>query len=86
MSCSRRSALRVISVGAVLFGLILAVVIIGFRTNQGAPDPDEDAQTQPLGLTPTSINSRRPFRARPAKLRGRGPPVRERLSFPERIT
>jgi Na+/H+-dicarboxylate symporter len=43
-----------ISVGAVLFGLILAIVIIGFRKIKARLHPDEDAQTQPLGLTPTS--------------------------------
>jgi len=44
----------VISVGAVLFGLVLAVVIIGYRKIKARLHPDEDAQTQPLGLTPTS--------------------------------
>jgi Na+/H+-dicarboxylate symporter len=44
----------VISVGAVLFGLVLAIVIIGFRKIKARLHPDEDAQTQPLGLTPTS--------------------------------
>jgi len=43
-----------ISVGAVLFGLVLAVVIIGYRKIKARLHPDEDAQTQPLGLTPTS--------------------------------
>lgn len=43
-----------ISVGAVLFGLVLAIVIIGFRKIKARLHPDEDAQTQPLGLTPTS--------------------------------
>jgi Na+/H+-dicarboxylate symporter len=43
-----------ISVGAVLFGLALAIVIIGFRKIKARLHPDEDAQTQPLGLTPTS--------------------------------
>lgn len=43
-----------ITVGAVLFGLVLAVVIIGYRKIKARLHPDEDAQTQPLGLTPTS--------------------------------
>jgi Na+/H+-dicarboxylate symporter len=43
----------VISVGAVLFGLVLAAVIIGYRKINARLHPDEDAQTQPLGLTPT---------------------------------
>ena len=33
----------VISVGAVLFGLVLAVVIIGYRKIQARLHPDEDA-------------------------------------------
>jgi Na+/H+-dicarboxylate symporter len=43
-----------ISVGAAAFGLLLAVVIIGYRKINARLHPDEDAQTQPLGLTPTS--------------------------------
>lgn len=43
-----------ISAGAVVFGLVLAIVIIGFRKIKARLHPDEDAQTQPLGLTPTS--------------------------------
>ena len=43
-----------ISVGALVFGLLLAVVIIGYRKITARLHPDEDAQTQPLGLTPTS--------------------------------
>jgi hypothetical protein len=42
-----------IAVGAALFGLVLAVVIIGYRKIQARLHPGEDAQTQPLGLTPT---------------------------------
>lgn len=42
-----------IAAGAVLFGLVLAVVIIGYRKINARLHPDEDAQTQPLGLTPT---------------------------------
>lgn len=44
----------VITVGAVLFGLVLAVAIIGYRNITARLHPDEEAQTQPLGLTPTS--------------------------------
>ncbi len=44
----------VIAVGAALFGLVLAAVIIGYRKISARLHPDEDAQTQPLGLTPTS--------------------------------
>jgi Na+/H+-dicarboxylate symporter len=43
-----------ISVGAVAFGLLLAAVIISYRKLNARLHPDEDAQTQPLGLTPTS--------------------------------
>jgi Na+/H+-dicarboxylate symporter len=43
-----------ISVGAAVFGLLLAAVIIGYRKINARLHPDEDAQTQPLGLTPTS--------------------------------
>ena len=43
----------VIIVGAVLFGIVLAVVIIGYRKINARLHPEEDAQTQPLGLTPT---------------------------------
>ena len=43
----------VIAVGAVLFGLELAIVIVGYRKINARLHPDEDAQTQPLGLTPT---------------------------------
>jgi Na+/H+-dicarboxylate symporter len=44
----------VIAVGAAIFGLALAVVIIGYRKVQARLHPEEDGQTQPLGLTPTS--------------------------------
>ena len=43
-----------ISVGALLFGLVLAGVIISFRKIKARLHPDDDAQTQSLGLTPTS--------------------------------
>jgi hypothetical protein len=43
----------VIAVGAALFGVVLAVVIIGYRKINARLHPEEDAQTQPLGLTPT---------------------------------
>jgi Na+/H+-dicarboxylate symporter len=43
----------VMAVGAVLFGLVLAVLIISYRKLRARLDPEEDAQTQPLGLTPT---------------------------------
>jgi Na+/H+-dicarboxylate symporter len=43
----------VIAVGALLFGIVLAVAIIGYRKITARLHPDEDAQTQPLGLTPT---------------------------------
>jgi len=43
----------VIVVGAALFGIVLALVIVGYRKIQARLHPDEDAQTQPLGLTPT---------------------------------
>ena len=43
----------VIAVGAALFGLVLAIVIIGYRKINARLHPDEDVQTQPLGLTPT---------------------------------
>jgi hypothetical protein len=43
----------VIAIGALLFGLVLAAVIIGWRRIRVQLQPDEDVQTQPLGLTPT---------------------------------
>ena len=46
----------VMAVGAALFGLVLAVVIISYRKLRARLDPEEDAQTQPLGLTPTDTN------------------------------
>ena len=42
-----------IAIGALIFGLILAGVIIGYRKLRAHMDPEENAQTQPLGLTPT---------------------------------
>jgi Na+/H+-dicarboxylate symporter len=46
----------VLAVGAALFGLVLAVIIIGYRKINARLHPEEDAQTQPLGLTPTDQN------------------------------
>ncbi len=43
----------VIVVGAVLFGIVLAIVIVGYRKIHARLHPDEETQTQPLGLTPT---------------------------------
>ena len=43
----------VIALGAALFGLILAGLIIGYRKVNARLHPDEEVQTQPLGLTPT---------------------------------
>ena len=43
-----------ISMGALLFGLVLAGLIISFRKIKARLHPDEDAETQSLGLTPTS--------------------------------
>ena len=43
----------VIAVGALLLGLVLAITIIGYRKVTARLHPDEDEQTQPLGLTPT---------------------------------
>jgi len=43
----------VIAVGALLFGIVLAVIIISYRKIRARLDPEEDMQTQPLGLTPT---------------------------------
>ena len=43
----------VMAIGALLFGMVLAVVIIGYRKIKVQMRPDEDVQTQPLGLTPT---------------------------------
>jgi Na+/H+-dicarboxylate symporter len=43
----------VMAVGALLFGVVLAVVIISYRKMKAQLQPDEEVQTQPLGLTPT---------------------------------
>ena len=43
----------VIAVGAALFGIVLAIVIVGYRKIQARLHPDEESQTQSLGLTPT---------------------------------
>jgi hypothetical protein len=43
----------VLAIGALLFGLVLAVVVIGYRKAQSRRITDEQAsQTQHLGLTP----------------------------------
>ena len=43
-----------ITIGALVFGLVLAVLIIGYRKLRLRLEPeDEPPQTQPLGLTPT---------------------------------
>ncbi len=43
----------VLTVGAVLFGLVLAAMIIGYRKLKVRLEPDDEVpQTQPLGLTP----------------------------------
>jgi hypothetical protein len=43
-----------ITIGAVLFGLLLAAIIIGYRKLSARFQSDEQAaQTQSLGLTPT---------------------------------
>ena len=43
----------VLAIGALLFGLVLAVVVIGYRKAQSRRITDEQAsQTQQLGLTP----------------------------------
>jgi hypothetical protein len=42
-----------LAIGAVLFGLLLAVVFIGYRKLRTHLEPDDEVpQTQPLGLTP----------------------------------
>lgn len=42
-----------ITIGALLFGLVLAVIIIGYRKIKANLEPEDEAgQTQPLGLTP----------------------------------
>jgi cation transporter-like permease len=44
----------VIAVGALLFGVTLAAIVIVFRKIRARLEPDyEVPQTQPLGLTPT---------------------------------
>jgi hypothetical protein len=43
----------VIAIGALLFGVVLAAIIIGYRKLRIRLDPEEAVQTQPLGLTPT---------------------------------
>jgi hypothetical protein len=48
----------VLGVGALLFGLVLAALIIVYRKVRARLHPDEDVQTQPLGLTPTDIETK----------------------------
>lgn len=43
----------VIAIAALLFGLVLASLIIGYRKLRARFEPDEEPETQPLGLTPT---------------------------------
>jgi hypothetical protein len=43
----------VMLLGALVFGLVLAALIIGYRKMKARLEPDDDVQTQPLGLTPT---------------------------------
>ncbi len=43
----------VMAVGALFFGLVLAAVIISYRKIRSQLQPDDEVQTQPLGLTPT---------------------------------
>jgi hypothetical protein len=43
-----------IAIGALVFGLVLAAMIVGYRKLRSRFESDEEAaQTQPLGLTPT---------------------------------
>jgi hypothetical protein len=45
----------VLAVGALLLGLVFAVIVIGYRKRQAQRITDEQAaQTQSLGLTPTA--------------------------------
>ncbi len=48
----------VMAVGALLLGVVLAVVIISYRKIKTQLQPDEDVQTQPLGLTPTEPSAK----------------------------
>jgi hypothetical protein len=48
----------VMAVGALLFGVVLAVVIISYRKMKSQLQPDEEVQTQPLGLTPTEPSAK----------------------------
>lgn len=42
-----------VAIGALAFGLVLALLIIGYRKFKAYREPDaEPPQTQPLGLTP----------------------------------
>ena len=45
-----------IAIGALAFGLVLASIIIGYRKIQARLTPEDEIQTQPLGLTPTERN------------------------------
>ena len=39
------------AIGALLFGLVLAGVIIGYRKLRARLDPEDDMQTQPVGVS-----------------------------------
>lgn len=45
-----------IAIGALIFGLALAALIIGYRKLRARMEPEEDLHTQPLGLTPTEAD------------------------------
>jgi hypothetical protein len=47
-----------IAIGALLFGLVLASLIIGYRKLRARMEPDGEVQTQPLGLTPTESDGK----------------------------
>ena len=47
----------VIALGAAAFGIVLAGLIIGYRKISARLHPEEEAQTQSLGLTPTSSDA-----------------------------
>ena len=42
-----------IAIAALLFGLVLASLIISYRKLRARFEPDHEPETQPLGLTPT---------------------------------
>jgi hypothetical protein len=43
----------IIAISAALFGILLAVIIVGYRKISARLHPEDEAHTQPLGLTPT---------------------------------